>query len=119
MNLLPLLFLLQSRFGIYLPPEKFLLAQKLPPAFDARRIQRSRAQRRQHRASRLPFMTAIPESAPRRQRINIGKNLRNAVPRIPQLHLAQPRRVDQLRPSESVNYDFCAMLRQYLPRLFF
>jgi len=27
MNLLPLLFLFLSRFGIYFPPQKFLLAQ--------------------------------------------------------------------------------------------
>jgi len=36
MNLLPMLFLLLPRFGVYLPPEEFLLAQKLPSVFDTR-----------------------------------------------------------------------------------
>jgi len=95
MNLLPLLFLFLSRFGIHFPPEKFLLPQELPPVFDPRCIQSSRAQRRKDRASRLRFMTAIAESAPRRQRIDISECLRNAVVRVPQLHLTQARRVHQ------------------------
>ena len=97
MHLLPLLFLLLPRLGIDFPLQKFLLAHQLPPVFQPRRIERSRIQRRLHRASRLPVMMAIAESALPRQRINVRKNLCNAVFRAPQLHLAQTGRVHQQR----------------------
>jgi len=58
--------MLLSCFRIYLSLQKFLLPQKLPPVFQARGIQLSCAYGRQHRASRLPFMTAIHKPALRR-----------------------------------------------------
>ena len=63
--------MLLSRFRIYLPQQEFLLPQKLSPIFQTRGIQNSCANRRQHRASRLPFMTAIDEPALGRQRIDV------------------------------------------------
>jgi len=83
MYLLPLLLLFVPRFGIDFSPQKFLLAHQFPPIFKPRRIERSRIQRCLHRASRLPFMTAIAESALPRQRVNVRKNLCNAVFRVP------------------------------------
>jgi len=55
--------MLLSCLRIYLPLQKLLLPQKLPPVFQARGIQLSRTNRLQHRTSRLPFMTAIHEPA--------------------------------------------------------
>src|SRR5260370_3990799 len=83
------------RFGIGFPPQKLLLAQQLPPVFEPPRIQCSRVQRCQHRASRFPFMTTISEAALCGQRINVRKCLHNAVFRVPHLHLAPPGRVHQ------------------------
>src|SRR6266566_2277223 len=99
MHLLPLLFLLQPCRRIDFSSQKFLLAHQLPPVFQPRGIERSRIQRRLYGAPRLSFMTAIAKPALRRQRIDVSKNLRNAVFRVPQLHLAQARRVHQQRAS--------------------
>ena len=66
MQLFPLFLLFVPRLAIYFPPQKFLLAQKLPPVFEPRRLHCSCVQCRLYRASRLPFMTAITESALRR-----------------------------------------------------
>jgi hypothetical protein len=76
------LLLFESCFWIDLPPEKFLLAHQLLAILEPSRVQRSRGQRRSHRTIGFRFMTAIAESAPCRQRIDIRKSLRQPFLRI-------------------------------------
>src|SRR6266571_4403748 len=87
------LFFHVSCFRIDFPPQKLLLAQKLAAVFETRFIQRPSSHRRSHGASRLHFMPTIAEPALSRQRIDIGKSLRDTLGRIPQLQLAQTRRI--------------------------
>jgi len=81
------------RCRIHLPPQKFLFAQQLPPVFESRFVQSSRAQSGLHCASRFIFVRAIAKPAFRGQRVNIRKGLRDALRCIPELQLAQTWRV--------------------------
>ncbi len=95
MHLLPLLLLFLPRIRVDLSSQEFLLTQEFSPTFEAPRIQCSFVHCRQHRTSRLTFMTAIPEPAMSCQGINIRKCLSNTIFCVPQLHLTQARRVNQ------------------------
>src|SRR5437667_12236029 len=77
MNFLDSLFFFLSRLGVHFSPEKFLLAQQLPAAFNTRGFQSSCAHCRPSRARRLRLMTAVAESASCHQQLNVAKYMRH------------------------------------------
>src|SRR5262249_1432308 len=88
-------FVLVHRFGIALPPLKFLLALDLLPILDTRLVQGTRFDRSRYRASRLALMPAIAKPTLTRQFLDVRKGLADSAIDIPQRKLTQPRRVHQ------------------------